>query len=457
MANPYFDSLFGRSTTQGMLDTYGDYDENGNPLNFVSGEIDNLPAINSNEDSAPFLSGAGFQQHPTNPNEMVTPSRSLVEHYTEKADREAARVEAEYLRKKESPLFRIGDTLADAGRLFMSPLFWLSGEDTSKYDPSARLDAGYKTAMKEADALRVGMYQKLVNARDARLGRAETMYSNSMTRRKQIFDMNQPQSSEQKSLREFALANNLLDMYNDRTPESQSQLQNMFDVQQQKAFPINDGSNRIISSALFSKFEGYGTNFKKLAEGTAEAYGNYSRMMTALSGDFGGVGDVAAIFSFMKSLDPRSVVRDSEFQVAANAGGIWDKMKNLQSQYAEGAILPPPVREQMKKYATEIMQTYAKSYKRYRKDAISNMDMLGYGDEGMVNNFLGKSLEIPEFGSDERQYPRVINDAPPLIRRPTPGLAVPTDVSGGQAGTFDFTQLDDFSLEERIKRLEANQ
>jgi len=169
------------------------------------------------------------------------------------------------------------------------------------------------------------------------------------------------------------------------------------------------------------------------------------------------VGDVAAIFSFMKSLDPRSVVRDSEFQVAANAGGIWDKMKNLQSQYAEGAILPPPVREQMKKYATEIMQTYAKSYKRYRKDAISNMDMLGYGDEGMVNNFLGKSLEIPEFGSEDPRYPQVINEAPPLIRRPTPGLAVPTDVSGGQAGTFDFTQLDDFSLEERIKRLEANQ
>ena len=179
-------------------------------------------------------------------------------------------------------------------------------------------------------------------------------------------------------------------------------------------------------------------------------------MMTALSGDFGGVGDVAAIFSFMKSLDPRSVVRDSEFQVAANAGGIWDKMKNLQNQYAEGEILPPEVREQMKKYATEIMETYAKSYRRYRQDAISNMDMLGYGDEGMVNNFLGKSLEIPEFGSDERQYPSVINDAPPLIRRPTPGLDVQTDVSGGQSGQFDFTQLDDISLEERIKRLEAN-
>ena len=74
----------------------------------------------------------------------------------------------------------------------------------------------------------------------------------------------------------------------------------------------------------------------------------------------------------------------------------------------------------------------------------------------MVNNFLGKSLEIPEFGSDERQYPRVINDAPPLIRRPTPGLDVQTDVSGGQSGQFDFTQLDDISLEERIKRLEAN-
>ena len=33
---------------------------------------------------------------------------------------------------------------------------------------------------------------------------------------------------------------------------------------------------------------------------------------------------------FMKSLDPRSVVREGEFQVAANAGGLWDRLTVLQ-------------------------------------------------------------------------------------------------------------------------------
>ena len=41
-----------------------------------------------------------------------------------------------------------------------------------------------------------------------------------------------------------------------------------------------------------------------------------------------GPGDIAVVFTFMKSLDPNSVVRESEFQVAARAGGLPEQLVN---------------------------------------------------------------------------------------------------------------------------------
>ena len=457
MPNKYFDSLSDRGTTEGVLSDKR-YDS------FITDEINNLPAIPVNDTDRSLHERAGFVPDKNNPGNMVTPSRRLVEHYDQKESERQQRLQQEYQDTKNSTLFKVGDTLADAGRLFLSPLFWLSGEDTTKYDPSAMVDAGYKQKMRESEDLRVGMYRKLLDARDNRLAKVEILNTNRVTRAKSLFDMSTPSGTNQKALRDFAAANGLLKLYNDRTPESQQELQNMLDVQQQKAFPINDGTNRILPTALFTKFDDVGTRFKTLAEGTAEAYGNYSRMMTALSGNYGGIGDIAAIFSFMKSLDPRSVVRDSEFKVAANAGGVWENMKNLEKAYAKGEVLPEKVREQMRGYATDLMKTYAKSYERYRKDAIGNMEMLGYGDERMVNNFLGEGLKIPEFKQATPFFPPVVTndvpqvlpkDVPPLLARPGLVPEVTTDVSGGQAGTFNFTQLDDISLNDRIMQLEA--
>jgi hypothetical protein len=82
----------------------------------------------------------------------------------------------------------------------------------------------------------------------------------------------------------------------------------------------------------------------------------------------------------------------------------------------------------------------------------------------MVNNFLGEGLKIPEFKQATPFFPPVVTndvpqvlpkDVPPLLARPGLVPEVTTDVSGGQAGTFNFTQLDDISLNDRIMQLEA--
>ena len=64
------------------------------------------------------------------------------------------------------------------------------------------------------------------------------------------------------------------------------------------------------------------------------------KMLAALEEDTG-AGDVAAVFAFMKTLDPESVVRESEFEVAEGTGGsklfsfekahqLWQKLKTGQ-------------------------------------------------------------------------------------------------------------------------------
>lgn len=76
------------------------------------------------------------------------------------------------------------------------------------------------------------------------------------------------------------------------------------------------------------------------------------------------VWDMSAIFTFMKTLDPSSVVRESEFQSAANtawvlnAQAIWQK---LEKSY-DWKFLTPQQREDFKKIAKEFIKVKANNY-----------------------------------------------------------------------------------------------
>ena len=81
-------------------------------------------------------------------------------------------------------------------------------------------------------------------------------------------------------------------------------------------------------------------NDDKQVENFNESTVQLKKMLAALEQDTG-AGDVAAIFAFMKTLDPNSVVRESEFEVAEGTGGStflsfekafqkWQKLKTGQ-------------------------------------------------------------------------------------------------------------------------------
>ena len=121
-------------------------------------------------------------------------------------------------------------------------------------------------------------------------------------------------------------------------------------------------------------------------------------MMEALSGPKSGFADIAAVFSFMKALDPRSVVRDSEFQMAAGATGVFDKLFNLGEQVEKGLILPKDARPQLAELATRLVKHWENAYKAQRTNAERQIKYHSQENaEEDILNFLGDIKTLPDF------------------------------------------------------------
>lgn len=100
-----------------------------------------------------------------------------------------------------------------------------------------------------------------------------------------------------------------------------------------------------------------------------------------------GQGDLAIIFSFMRVLDPESVVRETEFKNAAQAVGRLQQMTNIPSQWIKGNRLTPEGRAGFRKAAKQIHDTQRKTYET--KAALYRRQAQQYG--------VDPSLIIPDY------------------------------------------------------------
>lgn len=103
------------------------------------------------------------------------------------------------------------------------------------------------------------------------------------------------------------------------------------------------------------------------------AYG----LVQAAAKDPSAGGDMALIFSFMRILDPNSVVREGEFATAQNAAGVPDRVVNLYNRLLNGERLNPTQRadfvnqarkiyEEQRGQADVLESTYRDMAKRYK-------------------------------------------------------------------------------------------
>jgi len=108
------------------------------------------------------------------------------------------------------------------------------------------------------------------------------------------------------------------------------------------------------------------TEWNKVNLPYAEVRGNYFKLKAALEPQYDengdeittdkkGVGDMAAVFLFMKMLDPGSVVRESEFKAAQGTAGAMDQLAIKIEQLKEGSILSADQRKDFLKLAKSFL------------------------------------------------------------------------------------------------------
>ena len=127
---------------------------------------------------------------------------------------------------------------------------------------------------------------------------------------------------------------------------------------------IFDAENEILSS------------YNKATKSIKESRINYAKMEEAVeSAD--GPGDLALVFSFMKMLDPGSVVRESEFSAAQNTAGLFQKLLVAAENIQKGDLLSPEQRQSFLELSKKFLEGGNKSMIKIRRNKGIQADNYG--------------------------------------------------------------------------------
>lgn len=358
--------------------------ESGSVTNHM---IDDLPVIRPENDAE----RSSLQQSGYVPREDGTWTIGIRDMASGMQQRELLKREAremDYNKTKNSMMFKIGDTLADTGRLFMSPLFWLSGEDTSKYDPSERLKTGYRKQFDESVTHTEGLYGRVQQAQ-----RTRQDYRNRLLDSDRNYRLaSNKTGTDQQKLIDFA--NNSgpenLQLLQDNTSDSFALLQRKMMLATDQAIPLTgiNGNQIIVPQNLNQTFETYGKRFDQSAQPLNEAFLAIDRLDAALERGTP-LSEVAAITQFNKILDPGSVVRESEVKLTAEARGLYDSLMVRINNIQKGDVLSTSQATELGDLARALGKVYQESYNNLRDDAEFKFRNAGYSDENVTQQYLG--------------------------------------------------------------------
>jgi len=96
-----------------------------------------------------------------------------------------------------------------------------------------------------------------------------------------------------------------------------------------------------------------------------------------------GASDYALLMNFAKALDPRSVVRESEFQLVGKAGGAKDYLMGLYTQLKSGQRLTPPMREDLKTTGKQAFKPTLDKQKVTRQAYVDRAERAGINAAGV--------------------------------------------------------------------------
>lgn len=133
--------------------------------------------------------------------------------------------------------------------------------------------------------------------------------------------------------------------------------------------PVNENANDSKRAdderALLSQFNG-----QPVVKDYNTVVANKLTADNIISNGVGGPADLALVFSFMKSLDPNSVVREQEYDNAAKSGNIfagqWAKFNGYFKE--NGGFLPENVKKEFQNLVNQKLAAQQRQYDNIRKE-----------------------------------------------------------------------------------------
>lgn len=103
------------------------------------------------------------------------------------------------------------------------------------------------------------------------------------------------------------------------------------------------------------------------------------------SGIISGAGDLQLIFEFMKSLDPNSVVRESEYDTASKAANPFKRLAARIGGYVDkGQILPQDVRDEFKRLSKMKLDVIGKQYDNLYNESARKINIKTGSNDGQT-------------------------------------------------------------------------
>jgi hypothetical protein len=156
-------------------------------------------------------------------------------------------------------------------------------------------------------------------------------------------------------------------------------------------------------NAIRGQFEQLSRNFLTVRD-------SFGRVVEVAEGAESPAGDLALVFSYMKMLDPQSVVREGEFATAENARGVPERVLSVYNRVVRGERLTPA---QRKDFLTQAKQVFASQLKSHTEleGEFKGIAAKGQADPAVVvPDFVGRFRTLPPKGKEEK--PSKAGDTP---------------------------------------------
>lgn len=128
------------------------------------------------------------------------------------------------------------------------------------------------------------------------------------------------------------------------------------------------------------------TEYNALTKDFREALVGFNKVKSAANVNTG-AGDIALIFGFMKTIDPGSVVRESEFDLAQDTGGAPEQAKALIGKVINGQRLTPDQRQYFIEAAASQMDAIVGSQSDIEKRYTYLASRYGYDPVNIVDPY----------------------------------------------------------------------